>query len=153
MSSNCNKRVATESPNGVTETGLSSITQTASCPSIPSRGWGLGRLWEADRRATGHRSRRTRDTTRPSRRRGRAAVPPVGECGSGQSPSHPKPPVLRPGILHTPTLDVGLVLSGQIVLEMEDGTSAELSPGRRSPSRTPRTAGGIRAVDASSRSS
>jgi hypothetical protein len=35
-----------------------------------------------------------------------------------------------PAFLHTPTLDVGLVLSGQIVLEMEDGTAAELSTGQ-----------------------
>jgi len=32
--------------------------------------------------------------------------------------------------LHTLTLDVGIVLSGQIVQEMEDGTSAELSAGQ-----------------------
>lgn len=36
----------------------------------------------------------------------------------------------EPAFLHTPTLDVGLVLSGQIVLEMEDGTSAELLAGQ-----------------------
>ncbi|WP_445185858.1 hypothetical protein ACTXG6_01005 [Pseudonocardia sp. Cha107L01] len=46
----------------------------------------------------------------------------------GMAPEDPA--AAPPAFLHAPTLDVGLVLSGQIVLEMEDGTAAELSTGQ-----------------------
>lgn len=59
---------------------------------------------------------------RSSPRRGSAVL--VGD----RAPETPGTPPLAE-FHQTSSLDVGIVLSGRIVLEMEDGTSAELSAG------------------------
>jgi hypothetical protein len=110
---------------GVTEKGLSTIAQdhVVAGLTVPG-GWGLGRLWEADGVLSG----------------GDAAAQPPAAAG----PPFPGPGGVRfwtitvppqngapPQDLHqTPTVDVGLVLAGQIVLDLEDGSSAELSAGQ-----------------------
>jgi len=117
---------------GVTETGLSTITQDGVVPvdTVPG-GWGLGRLWEADGVLPGtDAAPPENDAAKPPAEAG-PPFPPVGGVRFWTVTVPPDAPgAPAPEFLHTPTLDVGLVLSGQIVLEMEDGTSAELSAGQ-----------------------
>jgi mannose-6-phosphate isomerase-like protein (cupin superfamily) len=112
---------------GVTGTGLSTITGDTVVPvhTVPD-GRGLGRLWEADGVLTGADTLTSGDNevaslfpTAGGVRFWRVTVPPDDADAEPPSEFH-----------HTPTLDVGMVLSGQIVLEMQDGTSAELSAGQ-----------------------
>lgn len=113
---------------GVTETGLSTITRDEVVPvtSVPD-GRGLGRLWEGDGVLPGGDAVKPGDDavespffpTAGGVRFWSVTVPP-------EAPDAPPPAEFH----HTSTLDVGLVLSGRIVLEMEDGTSAELSAGQ-----------------------
>jgi len=117
---------------GVTEKGLSTITRDVVVPllTVPG-GRGLGRLWEADGVLPGADAVSSGDdaVTSPA-----GSGPPFPTAGGVRfwtvtvPPEDPGAP--PPAFLHTPTLDVGLVLSGQIVLEMEDGTAAELSAGQ-----------------------
>jgi hypothetical protein len=110
---------------GTTETGLSTITQDDVVPvhTAPG-GWGLGRLWEADGVLTGA------DAVPPPAGNG-PPFPTVGGVRFWTVTVPPEDPDAPPQAFHaTPTLDVGIVLSGQIVLEVEDGTSAELSAGQ-----------------------
>ena len=116
---------------GVTETGLSTIARDVVVPlrTVPG-GRGLGRLWEADGVLPGADAAKAGDEAVTSTGGG----PPFPAVGGVRfwtvtvPPEAPDAP--PPAFLHTPTLDVGLVLSGQIVLEMEDGTAAELSAGQ-----------------------
>jgi len=117
---------------GVTENGLSTITRDVAVPhlTVPG-GRGLGRLWEADGVLSCADAVESGDdaVTSPA-----GSGPPFPTAGGVRfwtvtvPPEDPDAP--PPAFLHTPTLDVGIVLSGQIVLEMEDGTAAELSAGQ-----------------------
>jgi hypothetical protein len=117
---------------GVTEKGLSTITRDVEVPlrTVPG-GRGLGRLWEADGVLPGADAANSADAAVNSPA---DSGPPFPAAGGVRfwtvivPPEDPDAPA--PAFLHTPTLDVGLVLSGQIVLEMEDGTLAELSVGQ-----------------------
>jgi hypothetical protein len=117
---------------GLTEAGLSTISRDDVVPVRPVPGGrGLARLWEADGVLSGADAASSEDdaVTSPA-----GAGPPFPMAGGVRfwtvtvPPEVPDAPL--PAFLHTPTLDVGLVLSGQIVLEMEDGTAAELSAGQ-----------------------
>jgi deazaflavin-dependent oxidoreductase (nitroreductase family) len=110
---------------GVNETGLSTIARDDVVPglTVPD-GRGLGRLWEADGVLLGAgavQSAAGGGTLFPTAggvRFWTVTVPP-------EDPGAPPPSEFH----QTATLDLGLVLSGQVVLEMQDGTSAELSAG------------------------
>ncbi|MCM2422867.1 cupin domain-containing protein [Streptomyces sp. RKAG293] len=113
---------------GVTAAGLSTIVRDEVVPvsTVPD-GRGLGRLWEGDGVLPGGDAVRSGDDAVESPlfpaaggvRFWSVTVPP-------EAPDAPPPAEFH----HTSTLDVGIVLSGRIVLEMEDGTSAELSAGQ-----------------------
>ena len=112
-----------------TETGFSTIAHDQIVPidTVPG-GWGLGRLWEADGVLSGKDAATTEDAVQPAADAG----PPFPTAGGVRFWTITVPPDgdAPPQELHqTPTLDVGLVLAGQIVLEMADGSSAELSVG------------------------
>jgi hypothetical protein len=115
---------------GLTHAGQSTIEKDRVVPvQLTPGGWGLGRLWEADGVLFDADAASSDD----------AAVSPAADDG----PPFPTAGGVRfwtitvrpengaePQELHqTPTIDVGLVLSGRVVLDMEDGTSAELSAG------------------------
>src|SRR5882757_3331828 len=117
---------------GVTDAGLSTITQDGVVPvqTVPG-GWGLGRLWEADGVLPGADPATSGNGAMKPPTDAGPPFPPVGGVRFWTVTVPPDAPgAPAPEFLHTPTLDVGLVLSGQIVLEMEDGTSAELSAGQ-----------------------
>ncbi|MDV7215906.1 cupin domain-containing protein [Streptomyces prunicolor] len=112
---------------GVTETGLSTIAKDNVVPvnTVPD-GRGLSRLWEADGVLPGGDAATSGDDA--------AESPFFPEAGGVRFWSVTVPPETPgtppPAEFHqTSSLDVGIVLSGRIVLEMEDGTSAELSAG------------------------
>jgi mannose-6-phosphate isomerase-like protein (cupin superfamily) len=114
---------------GMTEAGLSTITRDGVVAAITVPGGrGLGRLWEADGVLPGG------DAVRPGENppAGGAPFPTVGGVRFWTVTVPPEDPETPPPaeFHHTPTLDVGIVLSGQIVLELEDGTAAELSAGQ-----------------------
>ncbi len=110
---------------GVDQAGLSTIAQddVVSVQTAPG-GWGLGRLWEADGVLS------AADAAVEPRAEG---GPPFPTAGGVRFWTITVPPEGdgQPQELHqTPTIDVGLVLSGEIVLEMEDGSSVELAAGQ-----------------------
>ena len=113
---------------GVTETGLSTITRDDVVPvnAVPD-GRGLGRLWEADGVLPGTDAAKAGDDAVES-----PLFPAVGGVRFWSVTVPPEAPdAPPPAEFHqTASLDVGIVLSGRIVLEMEDGTSAELSAGQ-----------------------
>ena len=110
---------------GVNETGLSTITRDDVVPglTVPD-GRGLGRLWEADGVLPGA------DAVQSAAGDG-TLFPAAGGVRFWTVTVPPEDPAapLSAAFHQTATLDLGLVLSGQIALEMEDGTSAELSAG------------------------
>ena len=117
---------------GVTDTGLSTITRDNVVPvnTVPD-GWGLGRLWEADGVLPGADTAISQEGAKKPPADTGPPFPPVGgvRFWTVTVPSE-DPGAPPPAFLHTPTIDVGIVLSGQIALEMGDGTSAELSAGQ-----------------------
>lgn len=114
---------------GVTEAGLSTIAGEGVVPvQIVPGGRGLARLWEADGVLSG---------TEPASSGGGGvapAGPPFPTAGGVRFWTVSVPPedpdAAPPEFLRTATIDVGMVLSGRVVLEMEDGTLAELSAGQ-----------------------
>jgi deazaflavin-dependent oxidoreductase (nitroreductase family) len=117
---------------GVTEAGLSTITRDVAVPhlTVPG-GRGLGRLWEADGVLSRADAVESGDGAVKSPAESGPPFPSAGGVRFWTVTVPPEDPTAAPpAFLHTPTLDVGLVLSGQIVLEMEDGTAAELSTGQ-----------------------
>ena len=115
---------------GVNEAGLSTITGEGVVPvQIVPGGRGLARLWEADGVLSG---------TEPASSGDGVVAPPPGPpfptAGGVRFWTVSVPPedadAAPPEFLRTATIDVGMVLSGRVVLEMEDGTLAELSAGQ-----------------------
>jgi deazaflavin-dependent oxidoreductase (nitroreductase family) len=115
---------------GVNEAGLSTITGEGVVPvRIVPGGRGLARLWEADGVLSG---------TEPASSGDGVVAPPPGPpfptAGGVRFWTVSVPPedpdAAPPEFLRTATIDVGMVLSGRVVLEMEDGTLAELSAGQ-----------------------
>jgi quercetin dioxygenase-like cupin family protein len=108
---------------GVTEAGLSTIGKETKVAAVKVPGGrGLARLWEADGVLFGAADGAVGSPQHPAAGGVRfwiVTLPP-------EAPGAPSPAEFH----HTETLDVGIVLSGQIMLEMEDGTSTELSAGQ-----------------------
>jgi hypothetical protein len=117
---------------GVTEAGLSTITRDNLVPVRPVPGGrGLGRLWEADGVLSGADAANSGADAGKSPADSGTPFPTAGGVRFWTVTVPPEDPDAPPSAFHhTPTLDLGLVLSGQIVLEMEDGTAAELSAGQ-----------------------
>jgi hypothetical protein len=115
---------------GLSDTGRSTIVGDRVVPvvTVPG-GRGLGRLWEADDVMSGAVASADESATSPV---GELAPFPAADGVRFWSVTVPPedPGAAPPEFLNTLTLDVGIVLSGQIVLEMQDGTSAELSVGQ-----------------------
>ena len=113
---------------GLTEAGLSTIIHDDVVPvQIVPGGRGLGRLWEADGVLSGADAASSGNDAAKS-------GPPFPTAGGVRFWTVTVPPEAldapAPEFLRTPTLDVGIVLSGQVVLELEDGTATELSTGQ-----------------------
>jgi deazaflavin-dependent oxidoreductase (nitroreductase family) len=114
---------------GLTGAGLSTIASEGVVPvQVVPGGRGLARLWEADGVLTGAEPASSGDGVAPP------PGPPFPTAGGVRFWTVSVPPedpdAAPPEFLRTATIDVGMVLSGQIVLEMEDGTVAELSAGQ-----------------------
>jgi deazaflavin-dependent oxidoreductase (nitroreductase family) len=117
---------------GVTEAGLSTITRDVAVPhlTVPG-GRGLGRLWEADGVLSRADAVESGDDAVNSPAESGPPFPTAGGVRFWTvTVPHEDPDAAPPAFLKTPTIDVGIVLSGQIVLEMEDGTAAQLSTGQ-----------------------
>lgn len=115
---------------GLTETGLSTITHDGVVPVQPVPGGrGLARLWEADGVLSGADAADSASDVAKL-----PGGPPFPTAGGVRFWTVSVPPedagAAPPEFLRTPTLDVGIVLSGQVVLELEDGTATELSTGQ-----------------------
>jgi len=145
MSSNCNKRVATESSKRGDRDGALVIPGRRRGPSIPSRAGGPRPLWEAT--ACTATTRRRPRTTRQAAAEAGPRSPRWAECGSGQSPSTRSPRCSAPEFL-TPTRGRWSRPLGQIVLGMETGPPPIVRPGRRSPAEHRAPLADPRSVDA-----
>jgi len=117
---------------GVSEAGLSTITRDGVVPvHIVPGGRGLARLWEGDGVLSGADAANSGDDAVTSPAESGPPFPTAGGVRFWTVTVQPEDlDAPAPAFLHTPTLDVGIVLSGQIVLEMEDGTAAALSTGQ-----------------------